>query len=110
MIEDRIAAIESTIERTPNLSGERRAELLQLVAELKAEVARLAETHRDEAWSISRFADASAHEAARAEKKPQLTDTALQGLRQSIEGLEESHPVIVSVVNRFANALSNMGI
>lgn len=110
MIESRIEAIESTIERTPNISTERRAELLQLVAELKAEVARLAETHHEEASSISRFADASAHEVARSEKKPQLADTALQGLRQSIEGLEESHPVIVGIVNRFANALSNMGL
>ena len=110
MIETRIAAIEATIERTPNISSERKAELLQLVAELKSEVARLAETHHDEAWSISGFADASAHEVARSEKKPQLADTALQGLRQSIEGLEESHPTIVAVVNRFATALSNMGI
>jgi len=110
MIENRIAAIESTIESARNIPGERKAELLQLVSELKAEVGRLAETHHEEASSISRFADASAHELARAEKKPQLADTALQGLRLSIEGLEESHPVIVGVVNRFANALSNMGI
>ena len=110
MIENRIAAIESTIESAPNIPGERKAELLQLVAELKSEVNRLAETHLEEASSITRFADASAHEASRSEKNPQLADTALQGLRLSIAGLEESHPVIVGIVNRFATALSNMGL
>jgi len=110
MIENRIAAIQSTIETTPNIPAARKAELLQLIAELKSEVGRLAETHQDEASSITRFADASAHEAARRETNPQLADTALHGLRLSIEGLEESHPTIVGIVNRFATALSNMGI
>jgi len=31
-------------------------------------------------------------------------------LRLSIHGLEESHPKIVTIVNRFATALSNMGL
>ena len=83
---------------------------MAMLAGLKSELANLSETHHEEAASITRFADASAHEAARAEKKPQLTDTALQGLRLSIEGLEESHPNVVQVVNRFATALSNMGL
>ena len=78
MIENRIAAIESTIESAPNIPGERKTELLQLVAELKSEVNRLAETHHEEASSITRFADASAHEASRAEKNPQLADTAME--------------------------------
>ena len=28
----------------------------------------------------------------------------------SIQGLEDSHPVLVGTVNRFATALSNMGL
>jgi len=110
MIENRIEAIESTIESARNIPDDRKAELLELVSELKAEVRNLAETHQDEASSITRFADASAHEVARSEKNPQLADTALQGLRLSIQGLEESHPMIVGIVNRFATALSNMGL
>jgi len=110
MIENRIEAIESTIESARNIPSDQKAELLKLVSELKSEVAGFAETHHEEASSITRFADASAHEAARTEKNPQLADTALQGLRLSIQGLEESHPTIVGIVNRFATALSNMGL
>ena len=69
-----------------------------------------AQTHRDGACNITRFADASAHEASRVAKNEQFADTALHGLGLSIQGLEESHPMIVRTVNRFATALSNMGI
>ncbi len=110
MIENRIEAIQSTIEGARNIPHERKSELLKLISELKSEVRGLAETHQEEASSITRFADASAHEAARTGKNPQLADTALRGLRLSIQGLEESHPLIVGIVNRFATALSNMGI
>lgn len=110
MIENRIEAIQSTIESARNIPSDRKAQLLKLVSELKSEVGTLAETHHEEASSIAHFADASAHEAARSKKNPQLADTALQGLRLSIQGLEESNPTIVGIVNRFATALSNMGI
>lgn len=110
MIKNRIEAIQSTIETAQNIPSERKAELLNLVADLTSEIQRLAETHHDQASSITRFADASAHEASRSEKNPQLADTAIHGLLASIEGLEESHPAIVGIVNRFATALSNMGL
>jgi hypothetical protein len=110
MIEARIEVIESTIESSAKIPREAKAELLALVAGLKSEIKTLSETHHEEASSITRFADVSAHEAARLQKNPKLADTALDGLRASIQGLEESHPALVSAVNRFATALSNMGI
>jgi hypothetical protein len=110
MIEERIATIQSTIETARNIPSGRKAELLELVAGLKSELKGLAETHQDQADSITRFADASAHEASRSRKNDQLADTALHGLRLSIQGLEESHPAIVRIVNRFATVLSNMGL
>jgi len=110
IIDYRIGTIESTIQRAGKIPEETRAELMAMLTGLKSELANLSQTHHDEAASITRFADASAHEAARIEKKPELADTALQGLRLSIEGLEESHPTIVGIVNRFATALSNMGL
>ena len=110
IIDYRIGIIESTIRRARKIPEDTRVELTAMLTGLKSELANLSKTHHEEAASITRFADASAHEAARAEKKPQLTDTALQGLRLSIEGLEESHPTVVRVVNRFATALSNMGL
>ena len=110
MIDERIQKIESTIEASRNLPGETKSELLALVAGLKSEIQTLSETHHEEASSITRFADESTHEAAREEKDPQLAESALQGLRTSIEGLEQSHPTVVAAVNRFATALSNMGL
>ena len=110
MINDRIHAIQSTIERAGNIPDERKAELLQMMAGLQSEIGALSQTHHDEASSITRFADASAHEAVRTEKNPQLAETALQGLRASVEGFEATHPELVGVVGRFATALSNMGL
>ena len=110
MLNHRIETIQSTIEQSGNIPAEKKAELLQLVARLQSEIATLSQTHRDEASSITRFADASAHEAVRAQKNPQLADTALNGLRASVQGFEETHPSLVGVVSRFATALSNMGL
>ena len=110
ILDYRIGIIESTIETARNIPRERRDELLAMLAGLKAELTNLSRTHHEEAASITRFADASAHEVSRSTKNPALADTALNGLRVSIQGLEESHPVLVGAVNRFATALSNMGL
>jgi hypothetical protein len=110
ILDYRIGIIESTIQTARNIPHDRRADLLTMVAGLKSELANLSKTHHEEAASITRFADASAHEASRSRKNPQLADTALNGLRLSIQGLEESHPTTVGIVNRFATALSNMGL
>jgi hypothetical protein len=110
MIENQIEKIQSTIESSPNIPSDAKSELLALVAGLKSEIENLSETHHEEASSITRFADVSAHEAARSQKNQQLAETALDGLRASIQGLEDSHPTLVAAVNRFATALSNMGL
>ena len=110
MIENQIATIRSTIETAGNIPSETKTEILKLVAGLKSEIETLSETHHEDASSITRFADASAHEASRSQKNPQLAETALRGLRLSIQGFEDSHPMLVGMVSRFATALSNMGI
>ncbi len=93
-----------------NIPDDRKGELLKLVRELKAEVCKLATTHEDEASSITCFAQVSAHEVSRSQKNAELSKTALHGLRLSAQGLEESHPVVVGIVNSFATALSNLGL
>jgi hypothetical protein len=110
IVDYRIGVIETTIQTAQNIPSDRRDELLAMVAGLKSELTNLSKTHHEEAASITRFADASAHEAARSKKDSKLADTALSGLRVSIHGLEDSHPALVGVVNRFATALSNMGL
>lgn len=110
MIEDRIKLIQSTIETARNIPGVTKADLLEQVATLKSEIKALAESHPEEASSIAHFAGAAAHEASRSHRNPQLAEAARHGLGASIQGLEESHPVLVGMVNRFATALSNMGL
>ena len=110
IVDYRIGIIETTIQTAKNIPSDRKSELLAMVTRLKSELNNLSKTHHEEAASITRFADASAHEVSRSRKNPKLADTALNGLRVSIQGLEDSHPVLVGAVNRFATALSNMGL
>lgn len=110
MIEESIQNIEAKLQATGNIPENTKAELLSLLEGLKSEVAALAKTHGEDARSIARFADASAQEATREQKKPELVDAALSGLTSSVQGLETEHPRIVQLVNRLATILSNMGI
>jgi hypothetical protein len=110
MIEDRIRKIEARLQESSNIPEASRAELLKLLAALKDEVGTLTKTHEEDARSIARFVDASAHEATRAEKKPKLIEAALNGLTASAESFEASHPKLAEVVNQIAVVLSNMGL
>ncbi len=110
MIEDRLKKIEEQIGSAVNIPAETRTELLHLLASLRSEIAALPSTNEDEARSIATFAEASAHEATRSARKPQLLEAALNGLTGSVEEFETSHPDLAAVLNRLAAVLSNMGI
>jgi hypothetical protein len=110
MIQDRIEKIEAALASVQHLPHETREELRKLLAELKAEVLPLTESHTEDAASIARFTDASVFEATRSERRPEQSEAALKGLTASVGGFEASHPELVQVVNRIALTLSNMGI
>jgi chromosome segregation ATPase len=110
MIENRIQKIEAQLKESANIPEANRAELLKLLAALKEEVGTLARSHEEDARSIAKFMDASAHEATRVEKKPKLINAALNGLTASVESFEASHPKLAEVVNQIAVILSNMGL
>jgi len=42
--------------------------------------------------------------------KPATAEAFLEGLGQSVEGFEKSHPRLVQIVNGISNTLSNLGI
>jgi hypothetical protein len=109
MIEETIGKIEARI-NAGAISPERKEELLHLLGTLKSEMAALAKTHGEEAQSIASFAEVSTHEATRAQQNPQLLKLSLEGLSQSVEGFEKSHPRLVQIVNAISNTLSNLGI
>ena len=110
MIEKTISEIEARISSAETVSPEHRRELLQLLDTLKTEVAKLSKTDQEKADSIAGFAQVSAHEATRAEQNPQLRELSLQGLRSSVEDLEQSHPRLTQIVNRISKTLSDLGI
>jgi len=110
MIEDRIQKIEERLQESRNIPAESKAELLKLLTALRDEVSGLASSHEEDARSIARFVDASAHEATRSEKKPKLVEASLNGLTASVESFEASHPKLAETVNQIATVLSNMGI
>jgi ABC-type transporter Mla subunit MlaD len=110
MIEDTVSKLEAQLREARNLSPERRDELLQLLGTLKAEVAELSKTNREEAQSVARFAELSAMEATRSAKNQKLQDLSLEGFKSSVEGFEQSHPRLVQVVDSISRTLSNLGI
>jgi len=110
MIQKTIENIETKIRESDSVSDESRSELLRLLVTLKAEIAELSKTHPEQAESITSFAQASAHEATRKEKNPDLLKLSLDGLSESVKELEASHPDLLRLVNRVSQALANMGI
>ena len=110
MIEDTLAKIEERLKSTEALPADKRRELEQLVATLRAEIAKLSKTHAEQAQSIAGFTEISAHEATREPQNPQLLKLSLRGLTSSVEEFEKSHPKLVEIVNSISNTLANLGI
>ncbi|MEO7317553.1 MAG: DUF4404 family protein [Chthoniobacteraceae bacterium] len=110
MIDERIQRIEAAVQTAGDIPAERKAEVLGLLAQLRTGIGALSETHGEDADSIARLAETSAHEATRSSKEPGLLESALRGLQQSVQGYEASHPEMVETVNRYATSLANMGL
>jgi Mg2+ and Co2+ transporter CorA len=110
MIENTISEIEAKIGGSESVSAERKAELLKLLGILKTEVAELSKTHGEQADSIAGFARLSAHEATRMEPNPQLRELSNRGLLSSVDGIEQSHPRLVQIVNAISKTLADLGI
>ena len=110
MIEETINRIEARIQTTDSLTPERRHELIELLATLKAEAANLAQTHGEQAQSIVGFTQVTTHEAMRADQDPRLLNLSVQALRRSVEEFEKTHPRLAQIVNSISTTLSNSGI
>jgi hypothetical protein len=110
MIDETLRQIEARIQTAESVAEDRKRELLQLLGTLKTEVAALSKTHGERAESIAGFTQVSAHEATRGTRDPNLLRLAVEGLRSSAAGFEQSHPNLVRIVNAISNTLSNLGI
>jgi hypothetical protein len=110
MIQETLLQIKKKIENTESVSEKNKKELMDLLSLLESEIEPLSRTDQDHAESIMGFASASAHEATRKERNPDLQKMSLDGLQASVHGFEGSHPKLVEIVNAISNALSNLGI
>lgn len=110
MIEKTVKKIEETVAGAATLSPEKRKQLLALLGELKTEITRLSETHRESALDIADRTRNSTEEATREGSDGSQLAVATDELRTAVEKFEASHPGLVSTVNAFCNALADLGI
>ena len=95
MIEETIRQIEERLRASENIAPGTRAELMDLLAKLRAEAAGLPPAE-----------EPGAATPAEAESMQDSVDQ----LRRSVEEFEDSHPRLVQLANHVANTLSGLGI
>jgi len=110
MTDERIEKTKLAVESAGNIPADKKAELLGLLSKLKPEIAKVSQTHHEDARSIARLLEASAQETNRAQKKPERIKRLLHELKQSVQNLEASHPELVAFVTEYSAFLSAMGI
>jgi ABC-type transporter Mla subunit MlaD len=107
MTDEHIEKTKSAIESAENIPADRKAELLDLLSKLKPAIAKVSETHHEDARSIARLVEASAHETIRAQKKP--GQHLLRELKESVRNFEATHPQLAAFVNQYSTLLSALG-
>ena len=110
MTDEHIEKTKSAIESAGNIPSDKKAELLGLLSKLKPVIAKVSQTHHEDARSIARLVEASAHEATRVERKPESIRNPLRKLKRSVENFEASHPQLAGFVNEYSALLSALGI
>ena len=110
MTDEHIEKTKSAIESAENIPADRKAKLLDLLSKLKPAIAKVSETHHEDARSIARLVEASAQETIRAQTKPELNKRLLHELKQSVEDFEASHPQLAAFVTQYSTVLSALGI
>jgi hypothetical protein len=98
MVEDRIRLIEERVQGSATLPAGAKAELLEMLEALKAELQGVKKEHLEAA------------EEGRSAPHGETMDDALGGLTSTVTELEAMHPQLAEMVNRLALALANMGI
>ncbi len=91
MTDERIEKTKSAVESAGNIPADKKAELLGLLSKLKPAIAKVSQTHQEDAQSIARLVEASAQETIRAQKKPERIKRLSHELKQSVETFEASH-------------------
>src|SRR6476620_4340542 len=110
MTHERLQQIKTAVEAADHISAEKENEFLAVLAKLKTAITEVAQTSEEEAESISRFVEASAHEVATKKERPESVEKVLHKLKQTVEKFEASHPQLTTFVTEYSAVLSGMGI
>jgi Domain of unknown function (DUF4404) len=110
MTDEHIEKTKLAVESAENIPADKKAELLDLLSKLKPAIAKISQTHREDAQSIAHLVEASAQETIRAQKKPERSKRLLHELKRSVENFEASHPELVAFVTEYTAFLSALGI
>ncbi len=110
MIQETLKKIDERLAASPTLSPENRAALEQLLQDLRREIDAMDDEQAEQAESIAGFTAASAREALRQSRDPDMLEYSIEGLRRSVREFELSHPKLTQVVNGICHQLSNLGI
>ena len=100
MVEDRISHIEARVQASANLPESAKAEMLELLAALRAELQGVEREHLERAESAA--PGGAGH--------GETLDDSLGALTGTMTALEATHPRLAALANRLAVALANMGI
>ena len=110
MSEERIENSKSLVEAAGHISPEKKAELLGALEKIKPAIAQASQAHAEDAKTVAKLVEASAHSAARQEEHPEHLKKLLQELKQSAQNFEASHPHLVAAVTEYSTVLSALGI
>ncbi len=106
-----IKKIEEKIQNNAALDRNKKAELLELMGNLKLELAQLQKTDSSKARAIAELAETSTQKAFEALTAVDVsTETPLKELETSVDEFEVSHPRLVRIINRICIMLSSIGI
>jgi ABC-type transporter Mla subunit MlaD len=110
MSDERIERTKSAVDAAGHIPADKKAALSAALSKLKPALAQISQTHHEDAESIARLVEASAHEATRRKKRPKLLNTLLHALKQSVDDFGASHPDLVAIITEYSTLLSAMGI
>ena len=110
MGDKRIENSESAVNAAPHLPADKKAALSAALSKLKPAIAKILETHHEDAETITRLIEDSTHEATRQNKRPELLKTLVHRLKQSVEQFEASHPDVTAFVTEYSALLAEMGL
>jgi hypothetical protein len=110
MTDEHIEKTKLAIASAENIPADRKAELLDLLSKLKPAIAKVLETHHEDARSIARLVEASAHQTIHDREKPEQSNRLLDELRESVQNFEATHPQLAAFVNQYSTVLSALGI